>query len=356
MIKRRKTRIIRVGKISIGGDFPIAIQGMSKTQTEDISCTINEMKELKEAGCELIRLAVKTEEAVACIRKIKEKIDTPLVADIHFDYRLALSSIENGIDKIRINPGNINSKRRLIEIIDKAKEARIPIRIGINSGSVPFKYINSKDGVRRLVDFTLKYIRLFEDNNFYDIVISIKTPDIISTIEANRLIAKKINYPLHIGVTATGVQEEAVVKSAIGIGTLLNEGIGDTIRVSLTSSSVKEVIIAKAILEALNIRRFSPEVISCPTCGRCQVNLISIAKDIKGILEERSKKDRRLLSLKIAIMGCEVNGPGEARLVDIGVACGKRYTSLFKRGKVIRRIKTQKIKEELLKEIDNVLV
>ncbi len=349
-VKRRKSRVIKVGNVKIGGNNSISIQGMSKIDTENTLSVVNEIKKLEKAGCELVRVAVKSKKSANNLKKIKKKINIPLIADIHFDYRLALYAIENGADKIRINPGNLSKKEHLKEIINEAKKVNIPIRIGLNSGSVPFKY-NKYNLPAKIVNYALKCIRLFEDSNFYDIIVSLKTSDVTSTIEANRLIAKKVKYPLHLGVTATGLSYEALAKSALGIGTLLIEGIGDTIRVSLTSSSEKEIEAAKSILQALDIRRFSPEIISCPTCGRCQVNLIKEAEGIKKALDEKVGKDKRLLLLNVAVMGCEVNGPGEAKHADIGVACGKNYAILFKKGRIIRRIKAKDIKRELLKEI-----
>lgn len=350
MIKRRKSIVIKIGNVKIGGNNPIAIQGMTKTDTEDTSLTIREIKKLEKSGCELIRVAVKSINAAKSLKKIKRSINIPLIADIHFDYRLALSAIENGVDKIRINPGNMTKTKDLKEIIKKAKRFKIPIRLGLNSGSLPIKD-TKKDIVKKLVSYALKYIKFFEKNRFYDIIVSLKTSDALSTIRANEEIAKRIKYPLHLGVTATGSSETALVKSALGIGVLLQQGIGDTIRVSLTSSSLKEIEAAKEILQALQIRKFAPEIISCPMCGRTQVDLAKIVKAIEKTLKEKAKKDDSLKNLKVAIMGCEVNGPGEAKMADVGVACGGNYAALFKKGKILRRIKIADIKEELICEV-----
>lgn len=355
IIERRKSKIVKIGRLKIGGNNPIAIGGMAKSKTENITSVVREIKGLEGAGCELIRVAVKTKEAAKALKKIKEKINIPLIADIHFDYRLALEAIENGVDKIRINPGNIPKNKHLIEVIKKAKEYKIPIRIGLNSGSLP-TLLTKGNFTKNITRYTLKYIRLFENNGFYDIIISLKASDVLLTIRLNEEIAKKVDYPLHLGVTATGINEMAVIKSALGIGTLLQEGIGDTLRVSLTSKSIDEIKVAKEILQVLGLRRFTPEIISCPTCGRCQVDLIKITKSIQKFLEGKPKKDTSWSKLRLAVMGCEVNGPKEAKAADIGVACGKEYAFLFKKGKIGRRIKTKNIKRELLKEINNEMV
>ncbi len=350
MIKRKKTKVVKIGDIKIGGKNPVVIQGMAKVLTEDYLSCIHQIKKMREAGCEAARVAVKNMEAAAAIKKIKSKIKIPLIADIHFDYRLALAAMDNGADKIRINPGNTTKKEALREIIRAAKANKVPLRLGFNSGSVPELH-KSGDVAQSIYKYALRYVRLFEKCGFYDIVLSLKTSDVLSTVKANELISREVNYPLHLGVTATGCSESAVIKSAIGIGALLIKGIGDTIRVSLSASPVDEIKTAKRILQAAGVRRFLPEVISCPTCGRCQVNLIKIAGEVSDALEKRALKDIRLKKLTIAVMGCEVNGPGEARSADIGVACGKKFAVLFKKGKIVKRIKISEIKRELLREI-----
>jgi len=340
--KRRKTKVVKVGRVKIGGNNPISIQSMTKTDTRNIKSTVKEIKALERAGCEIVRLAVKNKESARALKAIKKKIHIPLVADIHFDYRLAILSIKNGADKIRINPGNIKNVTEIKEIIKLAKAKKIPIRIGLNSGSLPrgetFEHL------------ALKYIKLFERENFRDIIISLKSSDVEETIKAYRKLALRCNYPFHIGVTACGSYNTGIVKSSIGIGVLLLDGIGDTVRVSLTGDPVKEVLSAKSILQASGVRKFQHEVIACPTCGRLQVNLSFILKKVEERLAKR-KKVRK--PLKIAIMGCEVNGPGEAREADIGIAFGKGKGILFKKGRFIKAVKTKNAVKELLKIIPN---
>jgi len=333
------TRQIKVGKVRIGGGSPIVIQSMTKTDTRDIARTVRQIKELEEAGCELVRVAVKDFQAASAIKKIKEKIRIPLIADIHFDYRLAIVAIQNGADKIRLNPGNIHKEEQVIEVARLAKKKRVPIRVGVNSGSlrgVPAQ-------ANKMVKGALDYIKLLEKARFYDIIVSLKASDVLMTIEAYRKFSKESRYPLHLGITAAGPVSTGIVKSSIGIGTLLLEGIGDTIRVSLTANPCEEVVAAKNILQALKLRRFGPEIRSCPTCGRCQVDL----EGIVGQVEARATKAR---FPTIAIMGCEVNGPGEAKDADIGIACGKGSGVIFKKGKIIKRVKEKDIVKELLSE------
>jgi (E)-4-hydroxy-3-methylbut-2-enyl-diphosphate synthase len=297
-----------------------------------------------------VRLAVKTEEQAKALSKIRKKVKIPLIADIHFDYRLALLAIKSGVDKIRINPGNITDKLAIDETAKALKRAKLPLRLGFNSGSVPFKYDGS-NLAKRMADYCLQYISEYEKRGFYDIIISLKTSDVLSTIEVNEIVSKKTKYPIHLGVTATGPGINSIVKSSVGIGALLKEGIGDTIRVSLTDSAVNEIKTAKMILQSLELRRFYPEVISCPTCGRCQVNLIKIAQEVSDAVVKAAIKKTSIRNLTIAVMGCEVNGPGEARHADLGVACGSKYAAMFKRGKIIKRISIKEIEKELLKEL-----
>lgn len=339
------TRQIRVGKVKIGGGAPVAVQSMTKTDTRDVAATVSEIRELEQAGCELVRVAVKDFQAASAIKKIKRKVKLPLVADIHFDYHLALEAIEYGADKVRLNPGNIHKESQIIEVARLAKKRHVPIRVGVNSGSV---YSVKGEGLRvkanDLVKAALDFIKLLEKAKFYDIIVSLKASDVLTTIDAYRRFSKKSKYPLHLGVTAAGSISTGLVKSSIGIGALLLEGIGDTIRVSLTAHPCEEVTAAKNILQALGLRRFGPEIISCPTCGRCQVDLQRIVSDLE-------KRITQTKSIKIAIMGCEVNGPGEAKEADIGIACGKKSGVIFKKGKITERVKEKDIVKKLLSEI-----
>lgn len=343
------TRQIRIGGIKIGGGAPVSIQSMTKTDTRDVPATVRQIKELEKAGCEIVRVAIKDFEAAAAIKAIKRKINLPLVADIHFDYRLALCAIENGADKIRLNPGNIYKESEIKEVVVSAKKKKIPMRVGANSGSIRNRVkgrgLEANDIVRPVLD----YIKILERMDFYDIIVSLKASDVISTIEAYKLFSKKSRYPLHLGITAAGSPSTGIVKSAIGIGSLLLEGIGDTIRVSLTGNPAEEVMAAKNILQALNLRNFGPEIISCPTCGRCQVNLEKIAQEVGSRVKGEGCKEQ----VKIAIMGCEVNGPGEAKDADIGIACGKGSGVIFKKGRIVKRVKEKDIVKELLRTLNN---
>mgnify|MGYP001572698052 CR=1 FL=1 len=341
------TKQIKVGGVKIGGGASITIQSMTKTDTRDVLATVRQIKELEKAGCEIVRVAIKDFEAAAAIKAIKRKVNLPLVADIHFDYRLALAAIENGADKIRLNPGNIYKENEIKEVVKLAKKRKIPIRVGANSGSIRNRVKGERLGVDDMVKPVLDYIKILERMDFYDIIVSLKASDVVSTIEAYKLFSKKSKYPLHLGITAAGPASTGIVKSAIGIGSLLLDGIGDTIRVSLTGDPVEEVITAKNILQALNLRNFGPEIISCPTCGRCQVNLEKIAEEVGSRVKSEGCKKQ----VKIAIMGCEVNGPGEAKEADIGIACGKGSGVIFKKGKIVKRVKEKDIVKELLREI-----
>jgi len=350
-MKRRKTRQIRIGNIKIGGSAPVSIQSMTKTDTKDIKATVAQIKRLEKAGCEIIRVAIKDLDSAKAISGIKKKIKIPIVSDIHFDYRLALQAVESGSDAIRLNPGNIYKPKEVKDVIAACKKKKIPIRIGANSGSLRPRHQTSsiQHQASAMVKSITDYLKLFEKEKFCDIIISLKASDVLTTIEAYRKMAALCDYPFHLGITATGSGNESIVKSAIGIGTLLAEGIGDTIRVSLTSDSEDEIRVGQDILQALALRRFRPEVISCPTCGRCQVDLVGIVEQVKKNL---TTNDYRLIakrSLTLAVMGCEVNGPGEAKEADIGIAFGKGSGAIFKKGKIIKKVKTKDAVKELLK-------
>lgn len=346
-INRKKTRKITVGSLYIGGDAPVLVQSMTNTDTRDIKGTVEQIKRLEEAGCDIIRLAVLDNEAAEAIGEIKKAIRIPLVADIHFDHRLALVCMEKGVDKIRINPGNIGGMERVRKVAVMAKEKNIPIRIGVNSGSVEKHILDKYNGVTAegMVESALYHASLLEEFNFQDIVISIKASNVPLTIESYRLMSLKADYPLHLGVTEAGTVYRGTVKSSVGIGALLAEGIGDTIRVSLTGDPVEEIKAGIEILKSLELRKDGIEFISCPTCGRCRINLIDIANSIEERLQGVNA------DLKIAIMGCAVNGPGEARHADIGIAGGEGEALLFKKGEIIRKIPQDRIVEEFLDEV-----
>ncbi len=345
---RRKTREINIGGVKIGGENPIAIQSMCNTDTRNASETVEQIKRLEEAGCEIIRVAVPDMEAAEAVREIKNKINIPLVADIHFDYRLALKCMDNGIDKIRINPGNIGSEDRVRQVADMARKNHIPIRIGVNSGSLERHLVEKYGGVtpEGLVESALGHVKLLEENNFYDIAISIKASNVPFSIEVYDLLSNTVDYPLHVGITEAGTVWRGTIKSAVGIGAILSMGIGDTIRVSLTGDPVEEVYAAKEILNDLRLRSFGVEFISCPTCGRTSIDLIRIANEV----EERVKNINK--NIKVAVMGCAVNGPGEAREADIGIAGGNGEGLIFKKGRILRKVPENKLIEELMKEIE----
>ncbi|MFH1867375.1 MAG: flavodoxin-dependent (E)-4-hydroxy-3-methylbut-2-enyl-diphosphate synthase [Candidatus Omnitrophota bacterium] len=357
-MKRRKTRTIKLGNVKIGGNAPISIQSMAKTDTRDISATVRQIKSLTDSGCEIIRVAVKDKTSAEAIAKIRRKISIPLEADIHFDYKLALLSIESGAEGIRLNPGNIRKPSEVKEVIKAAKSKKISIRIGANSGSLPIPYTLQPTAYSQadtMVKVISDYLKIFEKEKFYDIMISLKASDVITTIDAYRKMAKVCDYPFHLGVTATGTDNEGIIKSAIGIGTLLAEGIGDTIRVSLTAAPEEEIIVGRQILQALGLRSFGPDIISCPTCGRCQVDLVKIVQEFKSQLSTVNCQLSTVKPLSVAIMGCEVNGPGEAKESDIGIAFGKDSGALFKKGKIIKKVKAKDAVKELLKEVESLV-
>ncbi len=347
-INRKPTKKVKVGNLIIGGDAPITIQSMTNTRTSDVKTTLSQILKLQEAGCEIIRVAVPDMPAAQALAEIKKNIAIPLVADIHFDYRLAITAMENGVDKVRINPGNIGDLDRVKSVVACATERGIPIRIGVNSGSLEKELLDKYGGVtaEALVESALKHVHILEALNFHDIVISIKASNVPLTIAAYQLISQKVPYPLHLGVTEAGTVYQGTIKSAVGIGALLAQGIGDTIRVSLTGEPVEEVKAGKAILKSLGLYHRGAELISCPTCGRTRIDLISIAQKVEKALESVEKP------IKVAVMGCIVNGPGEAREADIGIAGGDGCALLFKKGEILRKIPEEKVVEELLKEIE----
>ena len=347
-IIRRKTKIIDVAGVKIGGKAPIAIQSMTKTPTSDVAKTVKQIKSLKAAGCHIVRVAVPDMASAEAIKSIKKKVDIPLVADIHFNYKLALKAIDCGIDKIRLNPGNIYKKQEVEKVVKLATKHKIPIRVGVNSGSV--KKARNSSMVDCMVSSALKYIKLLESFGFYDIVVSLKASSILETIEAYRKMSKKCNYPMHLGVTATGMYSSAIVKSVLGIGSLLVDGIGDTIRVSLTGKPEDEVALAQEILQALGLGSFGPEIISCPTCGRCNVDLVNIVKNFTQYVKN-NQNGTRLKSSRVAIMGCFVNGPGEAKEADAGVAFGRNSGLVFRKGNPIKKMSQKQAFNFLFNEL-----
>lgn len=346
---RDKTKIICIGNKKIGGGNPVLIQSMTNTKTEDIKSTAAQIKKLEQAGCEIIRCAVPTMKAAEAIKDIKKEISIPLVADIHFDYKLAVAAMENGADKIRINPGNIGSKERVEAVVRTARERNIPIRIGVNSGSLEKELVEKYKGVTAdgLVESALLQVRLIEEMGYDNLVISIKSSNVPMCIEAHEKIAEKTNYPLHVGITESGTLYSGNIKSAAGLGAILSRGIGDTIRVSLTGEPVEEIKSAKQILRALGLRKSGIEVISCPTCGRTQIDLISLANQVETLVENYD------LDIKVAVMGCAVNGPGEAREADIGIAGGISEGLLIKKGQIIKKVPEDRLLDTLKEELSH---
>jgi (E)-4-hydroxy-3-methylbut-2-enyl-diphosphate synthase len=347
-LRVKETRKIKIGNIYIGGGSKIAVQSMTSTDTRDVEATVNQILQLEKVGCDIVRCAVPDMIAADAIKDIVKRIHIPLVADIHFDYRLALKSIENGIAKLRINPGNIGSVDKIKLVAKAAKEKGIPIRIGVNSGSLESDILEKYGKVcaQALVESALRHVEILEKLDFYDIVISIKSSDVVMMIESYKLISGSVNYPLHLGVTEAGTTWRGTIKSSVGIGALLASGIGDTIRVSLTGDVVDEVKVGIEILKSLGYRDEGIKFVSCPTCGRTQINLIKIASEVEKRLEGSNK------NIKVAIMGCAVNGPGEAREADIGIAGGKGVGLIFKKGEIIKTVKEEDLVEELIREID----
>ena len=348
---RKNTKIISIGRVRIGGKKPIAVQSMTKTYTRDIKATVKQIQKLQDAGCDIVRCAIPEEKDALAIRQIKKHIRIPLVADIHFNYRLALAAIEAGADKIRINPGNIGGQEKLKAVVSACKERKIPIRIGINSGSLEKEILKKfrHPTAEALVESAMKNIRILEKLKFRDIVVSIKSTSVPVTIEAYRMLSKRVNYPLHVGITEAGISTSGMIRSSVGIGALLSEGIGDTIRVSLTGDPVNEVIVGKEILRSLELIKSGVTIISCPTCGRCEIDVEEIAKAIQESTRGVKKP------VKIAIMGCAVNGPGEAADADVGLAGGKGTGLIFRRGKIVKKVPESRMVEELMKELRKII-
>jgi len=347
-IKRRKTKKIKVGNIYLGGNNPIAVQSMCNTDTRDVKATVKQIKELEKVGCEIIRVAVPDLQAAKVLGKIKKQIKIPLSADIHFDYRLALEALKQGVDKSRINPGNIGSKEKVQAVAKESQKRKVPLRIGINSGSLQKDILTKYQGkvtAKGMVESAEKHIKILEKLNFNQIVVSLKAPDVPRTIQAYRLFSQKFDYPLHLGITEAGTTLKGSIKSAVGLGILLNEGIGDTLRISLTGVVKEEVEVGFEILKALDLRERGPTLISCPTCGRTEYDMFPLVKKIEKYLKTIKTP------IKVAIMGCIVNGPGEAREADVGIAGGKKRGALFVKGKIIKIVKENEMFDELVKAI-----
>lgn len=346
---RDNTKMIKIGDRVIGNGNPILIQSMTNTKTEDVEATVAQILRLEQAGCEIIRCTVPTIEAAAAVRKIKEQIHIPLVADIHFDHKMAVAAIENGADKIRINPGNIGGRDKVAEVVAAAKERKIPIRVGVNSGSLEKELVEKYHGVTAegIVESALDKVSIIEDLGYDALVISIKSSDVMMCVEAHELLARKTNYPLHVGITEAGTVTSGNIKSAIGLGLILNQGIGDTIRVSLTGDPVEEIRSARLILRTLGLRKGGIEVVSCPTCGRTRIDLIGLANQVEKMVEDIP------LDIKVAVMGCAVNGPGEAKEADIGIAGGLGEGLLIKKGEIVKKVPEAQLLETLRKELLN---
>lgn len=344
---RDETKTVAIGNVLIGHGHPIAIQSMTNTPTENINATVEQIHRLEKAGCEIIRCTVPTLEAAKAIKEIKKQISIPLVADIHFDYKMAIAAIENGADKIRINPGNIGSKEKVCAVVKAAKERQIPIRVGVNSGSLERELVEKYHGVtaQGIVESALDKVHLIEDMGYDNLVVSIKSSDVLMCVRAHELIAGKIPYPLHVGITEAGTVMSGSIKSSIGLALILGQGIGDTIRVSLTGDPVEEIKAAKLILRTLGLRRGGIEVVSCPTCGRTKIDLISLAGEVEKMVQDFP------LDIKVAVMGCAVNGPGEAKEADLGIAGGQGEGLLIKKGEIIRKVPEDQLLETLRQEL-----
>ncbi|HIX66697.1 MAG TPA: flavodoxin-dependent (E)-4-hydroxy-3-methylbut-2-enyl-diphosphate synthase [Candidatus Anaerostipes excrementavium] len=350
MYTREQTRKVSIGDVTIGGGSPVAIQSMTNTKTEDVEATVKQILALEKAGCDIVRCTVPTEEAATALQEIKKKIHIPLVADIHFNYKLAIAAMENGADKIRINPGNIGGEEKIRKVVETAKKYHVPIRVGVNSGSLEKPLIEKYQGVTAegLVESALDKVRMLEACDFHDVVVSIKSSDVQMCAKAYRLAAEKTDYPLHVGITEAGTVYSGNIKSAVGLGIILNQGIGDTIRVSLTGDPVNEIASAKLILRTLGLRQGGIEVVSCPTCGRTNIDLISLANQV-----ETMASDFEHLNIKVAVMGCVVNGPGEAKEADVGIAGGIGEGLLIKKGEVIRKVPEDELLNTLRYELEH---
>lgn len=348
-MSRANTRVVKIGDRVIGGGNPILIQSMTNTKTEDVEATVKQIQALTEAGCDIIRCAVPTMEAAKALSEIKKQISIPLVADIHFDYRLAIAAIENGADKIRINPGNIGSRDRIQAVVDAAKERQIPIRVGVNSGSLEKELVEKYNGVTAegLVESALDKVRIIEEMGYDNLVISIKSSDVMMCAKAHELITNQADHPLHVGITEAGTLYSGNIKSAVGLGIILYQGIGDTIRVSLTGDPLEEIKSAKRILKTLGLRKGGIEVVSCPTCGRTQIDLIGLANQVETLVQGYD------LDIKVAVMGCVVNGPGEAKEADLGVAGGKGVGILIKKGEIVKKVPESELLSVLKDELDH---
>ncbi len=346
---RRNTKTIKIGDRVIGGGNPVLIQSMTNTKTENVDATVAQIQALTEAGCDIIRCAAPTMEAAKALKEIKRQISIPLVADIHFDYRLALAAIESGVDKIRINPGNIGSTERIKMVVDAAKERNIPIRVGVNSGSLEKELVAKYNGVTAegIVESAIDKVRIIEDLGYDNLVVSIKSSDVLMCVKAHELIADKIPYPLHVGITESGTLTSGNIKSALGLGMILGQGIGDTIRVSLTGDPIEEIKSAKLILKTLGLRQGGIEVVSCPTCGRTQIDLIGLVNKVENLVAAYP------LDIKVAVMGCVVNGPGEAKEADLGVAGGIGEGLLIKKGEIFKKVPEDQLLDALKYELDN---
>lgn len=349
-MERRFSKEVFIGNRVIGGNNPILIQSMTNTPTEDVKKTVEQILRLEEAGCEIIRSTVPTIEAANAFSEIKKQIHIPLVADIHFDYKLAIKAMENGADKIRINPGNIGSVENVKAVVDVAKERNIPIRVGVNSGSLEKEIVERNGGVTAegIVESALDKVHLIEDMGYDNLVVSIKSSDVMMCVKAHELIANKTNHPLHVGITEAGTIKAGNIKSAVGLGLILGQGIGDTIRVSLTTDPVEEIISAKQILKTLGLRKGGIEVVSCPTCGRTKIDLISLAEKVERLVSGYD------LDIKVAVMGCVVNGPGEAKEAELGIAGGLGVGMLFKKGEILRKVPEEELFDALKEELDKI--
>ncbi len=347
---RRKTRVVRVGTVPVGGDNPVVVQSMTNTDTRNVNTTVAQIKKLEQAGCEIIRVAVLDNEAAAAIAEIKKSISIPLVADIHFDYKLALKSVAAGADGLRINPGNIGDKHKVAAVVTACRDRLVPIRIGVNSGSLDKRMLEKYGSVCKeaMVESAMENIKILEDMDFREIKLSLKSSSVLLSLDAYRLMAETVDYPMHIGITEAGTKDRALIKSSLGIGMLLYEGIGDTVRFSLTADPAEEVWAAYELLRILNLRHRGMELISCPTCGRCEVDLIKLAEEVDRSIRPLPEP------LKVAVMGCVVNGPGEAREADVGIAGGRGFGLLFRKGEIVKKVPEKNMLAELLAEIESI--